>query len=700
MKNKAIYTGDSEGFKSLSDGYMEYALETIQNRAIPDIRDGLKPVIRRTLFAMQEHKYTKMTPSLKVVGDISHYHPHGDASIYESFCRLTDKAGNLNTPLLIGNGSFSKVYLEDKPADKRYTNVMLAPLAQEFFKEPLGIEMVLDEKGEGLEPAVLPVTFPFILVSGSSGMAVSLSTDIPPFNFWDVLDLMEKLLYKEELNEEDIIIPDYPTGGYIVNNRKEFLNIMVTGKGKIKVRADVQINGKEINIIDVPFGRLVGGMVRKLKKAEIPGISSIYESTDYKSELEGNKITVTCTSKSKVEEVLMHLYRLGIAHKTVSANVKTILGDEPVFGGVFTIMRRWLAWRESVIKSVQEKKLKSLYVTQSELSYFIKLVNDIPNRDKFIDLMVNYSTEESRVFLKELFPKINDTEVDFILERRLSQFNKGGKYQEKLSAVNSQIEACLDILNNPKKQIQEDINRLRRENKGKYERKTRITEKDYKFSKIENSEIEDNSPCYYSITDKAVTKLPITHNPEMYDNVIEANANSVLVGFDSMGRCVRVYGSDLSFGRVCNLGEYLGITGAVDFKVPYLSLEDEKPVMLLYSDGYCSFFNPEEIKSGSRKALIIKQGVPLEVKDKLVKIIPFSEIAGKDYLAIREGEGIGVIPLENVRIKGRQYRTLIGDTEITKDNIFLYTSEEVCEMFPKLFERLNKIKEEKSNVND
>ena len=122
--------------------------------------------------------------------------------------------------------------------------------------------------------------------------------------------------------------------------------------------------------------------------------------------------------------------------------------------------------------------------------------------------------------------------------------------------------------------------------------------------------------------------------------------------------------------------------------------------MLLYSDGYCSFFNPEEIKSGSRKALIIKQGVPLEVKDKLVKIISFSEIAGKGYLAIREGEGIGVIPLENIRIKGRQYRTLIGDTEITKDNIFLYTSEEVCEMFPKLFERLNKIKEEKSNVND
>ena len=693
MKNKAIYTGDSEGFKSLSDGYMEYALETIQNRAIPDIRDGLKPVIRRTLFAMQEHKYTKMTPSLKVVGDISHYHPHGDASIYESFCRLTDKAGNLNTPLLIGNGSFSKVYLEDKPADKRYTNVMLAPLAQEFFKEPLGIEMVLDEKGEGLEPAVLPVTFPFILVSGSSGMAVSLSTDIPPFNFWDVLDLMEKLLYREELTEEDIIVPDYPTGGYIVNNRKEFLNIMVTGKGKIKVRADVQINGKEINIIDVPFGRLVGGMVRKLKKAEIPGVSSIYESTDYKSELEGNKITVTCTSKSKVEEVLMHLYRLGIAQNTLSANVKTILGEEPVFGGVFTIMRRWLAWRESVIKSVQEKKLKSLYVTQSELSYFIKLVNDIPNRDKFIDLMVNHSTRDSRVFLKELFPKINDTEVDFILERRLSQFNKGGKYQEKLSAVNAQIEVCLDILNNPKKQIQEDINRLRRENKGKYERKTRITEKDYKFSKIENSEIEDNSPCYYIITGKTVTKLPITHNPEMYDNIIEANANSVLVGFDSMGRCVRVYGSDLSFGRVCNLGEYLGITGAVDFKVPYLSLEDEKPVMLLYSDGYCSFFNPEEIKSGSRKALIIKQGVPLEVKDKLVKIIPFSEIAGKDYLAIKEGEGVGIIPLEDIRIKGRQYRTLLGDTEITKDNVFLYTSDEVCEMFPKLFERL--IKEEK-----
>lgn len=689
---KKLYEGTSEGFKSLTDGYMEYALETIKNRAIPDLRDGLKPVVRRTIYAMHEHNYYKLTPSLKVVGDISHYHPHGDSSVYEAYCRLTDRAESLNVPLLIGNGAFSKVYLEDKPADKRYTSVMLAPIAREFVNESRGIEMVLDEKGEGLEPAVLPVTFPFILVGGSMGMAVSMATNIPSYNFWDVLRLTEKALYKESFTEEDIIVPDFPTGGYIVNNREEFANIMFTGKGKLKLRADITINGKEINIVEVPYGRLVGGMLKKLKKAEIPGVSSVFESTDFKSEDTGNKITITCTAKSKVEEVLMSLYRLGIAQSTFSSNITAIMNEEPVIGGVFTVIRRWVEWRKSVIRKVQEETLKDLYKVRSELDYFIRLVTDVPKRDKFIDLMVNHSMSESKGYLKELFTDIIDSEIEFIVSRRLSQFNNGGKYAERLKVVESNIEECLDLLKNPEKQIQKDIDRLRIENKGKYLRKTKITEKDYKFSKIEYSDIEDNSPCVYKWTEKGIVKLQEGHyGISETDNVISSQANGVLVGFDSLGRCIRVYGSDLSFGRACSFAEYFGVTGAEGYSVPYLVSEDSEQVMLVYSDGYCSFFNPEEVKSGARKALLIKQGVPEEVKDKLTHIIPLSQM--KEYMVLSQGNKKCVIPVENIRVKGRLFRTQLVDTDTKFDEIVFMSKEELYDTFENPVEYMQMLKE-------
>lgn len=691
--SESLYNGKSEGFKMLSDGYLDYAIETIKNRAIPDLRDGLKPVVRRIIFSMHENKNYKLLKSLRVVGNASHYHPHGDVSVYESCARLTDKYEGLNVPLLIGNGSFSKVYLKGSPAEPRYTYLMLAPIAREFVKDPQGIEMVLDEAGEGYEPSVLPVTFPYILTSGSMGMAVSLATNIPSFNFWDVLDLLEKSLYKDSFTEDDIIVPDFPTGGFLVNNRQELAKIMFTGKGKLKIRADVSISGKEINIMEVPFGLKVEDMVRKIKKSEIPGISSIFEATDFKSEGYGNKITITCSTKSKVEEVLMNLYRIGVAQSTFSSNIVTIMGDEPVFGGVFTIIRKWVGWRKSVIKKIQKEKLKSLYVTRSQLDYFLRLIRDIEKRDKFIDLMVNHSIKDSKDYLTEIFVDIKEPDLEFITSRRLSQFNNGGNYVDKFSEIEKQIEECLSLVNNPEKQIQLDIDRLRVECKGMYARKTKVTGKDYKFSKVSDVDIEDDSPCLYHISNGGIVKLMESHFSvdEGDKDVIKGLANDVLVGFDTMGRCVRVYGKDLSYNRPCKFSEYFGANGVDGYSVPYLAKEDSEMVMLVYSDGYCSFFNPEEVKSGSRKALTIKQGVPEEVKNKLTHVIPLSVM--NEFMVLTQGNKKCIIKMENVRVKGRLFRTHLVETDKPFDSIEFMSKEEVFLSFDNPVEYMQEMKE-------
>lgn len=248
------------------------------------------------------------------------------------------------------------------------------------------------------------------------------------------------------------------------------------------------------------------------------------------------------------------------------------------------------------------------------------------------------------------------------------------------------------MVNNPEKQIQRDIDRLRIEHKGKYERRTKITEKDYKFSKISDSDIEDNSPCVFKYTPQGVIKLQEGHyGISEGDNIIKSSSNEVLLGFDTLGRCVRVYGSDVSFNKACSFSDYFGTTGVEGYSVPYLTTEDGEKVMLVYSDGYCSFFDPAEIKAGARKALIIKQGVPEEVRDNLTHIIPFS--AMKEFMVLTQGTKKCIIPMGNVRIKGKQFRTQLVETDSKFDSIEFKTKEEIYEDFNNPVEYMQMMKE-------
>jgi len=250
------------------------------------------------------------------VGEIAKLHPHGDSSVYGALCNMTDKNGSMNVPVFVGQGHFGRVYSSSTPAAPRYTKSKLAETAQDYLRDMDACNLIPAEEGDGVEPEVFPVRYPAALVNGTSGMAVSVSTMIPSFNFKDVIELTQEYLKKGKC--ETIISPDYPTGGILVKDDAELTKIMLTGKGKIKIRAKVEIQGKEILVQEVPYGKTTESIIKAIDKAEIQGIQSVQSDKGLNSD---NLIKINCKSKKVVETVLMQLYKHRILQTSISSNM-------------------------------------------------------------------------------------------------------------------------------------------------------------------------------------------------------------------------------------------------------------------------------------------------------------------------------------------------------------------------------------------
>ena len=240
--------------EEMKRSYLEYAMSVIVGRALPDARDGLKPVQRRILFAMYELGLTPDRPFRKcarVVGDVlGKYHPHGDQAVYDALVRLVQKFST-KYPTLDGHGNFGSVD-NDPPAAMRYTETKLAPIAHEAFLEEIGSETVNFSNnfdGSQKEPEVLPAQLPFLLLNGSSGIAVGMATNIPPHNLGEIIDGLIALVENKDLSNKKLsnIIkgPDFPTGGELIYSRS-IEELYETGKGSITIRG--VINTEEINL--------------------------------------------------------------------------------------------------------------------------------------------------------------------------------------------------------------------------------------------------------------------------------------------------------------------------------------------------------------------------------------------------------------------------------------------------------------------
>ena len=390
--------------EEMQRSYLEYAMSVIVGRALPDARDGLKPVQRRILFAMYELGLTPDRPYRKcarVVGDVlGKYHPHGDQAVYDALVRLV-QGFSTKYPTLDGHGNFGSVD-NDPPAAMRYTETRLAPIAHKAFLEEIGSETVNFSNnfdGSQKEPEVLPAQLPFLLLNGSSGIAVGMATNIPPHNLGEIVDGLIALVEDKDISDRKLssIIkgPDFPTGGELIYS-KAIQELYETGKGSISIRG--VINTEELNlgkgkhkrnaliITELPYQVSKAGWIEKLAElvntSKINGISDIRDESDR----DGMRIVIELKKDSNSELVISNLYKKTSLQTNFGAIFLALIKGKPVQLNLKKYLNYFIEFREETIRKRTNYFLKN---TLEKLEVFEGLSKATKDIKKVIEIIEN-----------------------------------------------------------------------------------------------------------------------------------------------------------------------------------------------------------------------------------------------------------------------------------------------------------------------
>jgi len=346
--------------KTLQDSYLDYSMSVIVGRALPDVRDGLKPVHRRILYAMDKLNLSfgsKFKKSARIVGDvIGQYHPHGDTAVYDALVRMAQDF-SMRMPLIDGQGNFGSVD-GDSAAAMRYTEARMTKYAGELLKdlEKNTVNMIENYDGTTKEPDVMPTRVPNLLINGSSGIAVGMATNIPPHNPTEIINGLKALLANPNISlieiMEHIKAPDFPTGG-IIFGKKGIMDAYNTGRGRIKIRAKThieQIAKKEIIVIDeLPYqvnkARLIENIANLVKDKMIDGVSLIRDESDR----DGMRVVIELKRDAISEIVLNNLFKQTQMQTTFGIIMLSILNQEPRIFGIIDILKHFINHRKTVI---------------------------------------------------------------------------------------------------------------------------------------------------------------------------------------------------------------------------------------------------------------------------------------------------------------------------------------------------------------
>jgi len=346
--------------ETLQSSYLDYSMSVIVGRALPDVRDGLKPVHRRILYAMDKLNLShgaKFKKSARIVGDvIGQYHPHGDTAVYDALVRMAQDF-SMRMELVDGQGNFGSVD-GDSAAAMRYTEARMTRYAGELLKdlEKNTVNMIDNYDATTKEPDVLPTRVPNLLINGSSGIAVGMATNIPPHNPVEIMEGLKALLANPNISLYDLMeyikAPDFPTGG-IIFGKKGILDAYESGRGRIKVRAKTHIEkkgNKEIIIIDeLPYqvnkARLIENVANLVKDKLIEGVSEIRDESDR----DGMRVVIELKKDAMSEIVLNNLFKQTSMQVTFGIIMLSILNQEPRIFGIIDILKHFINHRKTVI---------------------------------------------------------------------------------------------------------------------------------------------------------------------------------------------------------------------------------------------------------------------------------------------------------------------------------------------------------------
>ena len=512
--------------KTMEDSYIDYAMSVIASRALPDVRDGLKPVQRRILYAMKELSNTPDKPHRKcarIVGDtMGKYHPHGDSSIYGALVNLA-QSWSTRYMLVDGHGNFGSVD-GDGAAAMRYTEARLSKISVEMLsdieKDTVDFTPNFDETEK--EPTVLPSRYPNLLVNGASGIAVGMATNIPPHNLTEVIDAVNKIIDNKVLEDRDTEIdeilqivkgPDFPTGAHILG-RAGIEEAYRTGRGKIIVRAVTDIepmaNGKNrIVVTELPYlvnkARLIEYIADMVKNKRIDGITELRDE----SNRSGMRICIELRRDVNPNIILKKLYKHTQLQTTFGTNMLGLVNNEPVVMNLKQMLGFYLEHQENVVRRRSQYELNKA----EERAHILKgLLMALDYIDEVISIIRgSKTTAEAKEKLIERF-SFDDVQAQAIVDMRLRALTglEREKLQGEYDSLQERIKELKEILADVKKLlgvIKEEINVIR----DKYgdERRSQIVADD---SDITNDDLIPDENTVIAMTNMGYIKRMTTDN--------------------------------------------------------------------------------------------------------------------------------------------------------------------------------------------
>ncbi|GHP91457.1 DNA gyrase subunit A [Helicobacter pylori] len=674
---------------SIEESYLAYSMSVIIGRALPDARDGLKPVHRRILYAMHELGLTSKVAykkSARIVGDvIGKYHPHGDNAVYDALVRMAQDF-SMRLELVDGQGNFGSID-GDNAAAMRYTEARMTKASEEILRDidKDTIDFVPNYDDTLKEPDILPSRLPNLLVNGANGIAVGMATSIPPHRIDEIIDALVHVLENPNAGLDEILEfvkgPDFPTGG-IIYGKAGIIEAYKTGRGRVKVRAKVHVEktkNKEIIVLDeMPFqtnkAKLVEQISDLAREKQIEGISEVRDESDR----EGIRVVIELKRDAMSEIVLNHLYKLTTMETTFSIILLAIYNKEPKIFTLLELLRLFLNHRKTIIIRRTIFELEKAKARAHILEGYLIALDNI---DEIVRLIkTSQSPEAAKNALMERFT-LSEIQSKAILEMRLQRLT--GLERDKIKEEYQNLLELISDLNGILKsedRLNEVVKTELLEVKEQFssQRRTEIQEA------YENIDIEDliaNEPMVVSMSYKGYVKRVDlkayerqnrggkgklsgnTYEDDFIENFFVANTHDILLFITNKGQLyhLKVYkipeASRIAMGKaIVNLisldpdEKIMATLSTKDFS-------DERSLAFFTKNGVVKRTNLSEF--GSNRSYSGIRAIVLDEGDELVS----AKIVDKNakHLLIASYLGIFIkFPLEDVREIGRTTRGVIG----------------------------------------
>ncbi len=678
----------------MKKSYMEYAMSVIVSRALPDVRDGLKPVHRRIIYAMHKSGFTSDKPYNKcaaIVGDVlGKYHPHGDSSVYDALVRLAQEFST-RYMLVDGHGNFGSID-GDSAAAMRYTEAKLSKLSN-FLTEDIEketVEFVDNYNGNHKEPTVLPSKYPNLLVNGSNGIAVGMATSIPPHNLSEVVDALCYMIDNPENDIEDIINiikgPDFPTGA-IIMGKDNIKSAYRTGRGKVRVRAKVTIeevskNKEAIIVTEIPYqinkSKLIENIADLVRNKKIEGISELRDE----SNREGIRIYIELKRDANAQVVLNKLYKHSKLQDTYSIIMLALVNKEPKTLNIKQMLDYYLNHQVQVVTNKTKFELK-VAKDKAHILEGYKIALDFI--DEVIDIIRNSKDGKEKERLMKRF-SLSDIQAQAILDMRLKRLSglERDKIESEYNELLKQIKGYEDILADINKVyaiIKEDLSKIKSKNSDG--RRTQIVHDE---EEIDLEDLINKENVLISMTQSGyIKRLPVdtyqaqkrggkgikgmnTKEEDIITNIFSTGSHQHLLFFSNKGKVYKIKAYEIPessrTGKGTNIKNllYLGADEFINSVLPVEKFEQDKYIAFGTRNGITKKTSLSEYENIPSKG---KMAIKLDENDELIDTLMTN---GNDDLIFITKKGQSLRTNEsNIRNMGRVTRGVKAIT-LSKEN--------------------------------